>query len=61
MSLLEIREILATFLASTPLLEQSWKLCILAKTAALQSYVVNQIVLSGIFRHPNDRRSRSEL
>lgn len=34
---------LATFLASTPLLDQSWKLCSHANTAAPQNYVVNQI------------------
>lgn len=40
----ETSEMLATFLASTPLLENSWKLCNHANTTAQkQSYVINQI------------------
>lgn len=34
---------LATFLASTPLLEKSWKLCNHANTTAQRSYIINQI------------------
>ncbi|KAL2498988.1 Uncharacterized protein Adt_24538 [Abeliophyllum distichum] len=34
---------LAIFLASTPLLEESWKLCHHANTALVQNFVVNQV------------------
>ncbi|KAA8531152.1 hypothetical protein F0562_005934 [Nyssa sinensis] len=39
----ETSEMLATFLATTPLLLESWKLCSHANTAAAQSFVVNRI------------------
>uniref|UniRef100_A0A5B7B1P6 Putative lipase-like PAD4 n=1 Tax=Davidia involucrata TaxID=16924 RepID=A0A5B7B1P6_DAVIN len=39
----ETSEMLATFLASTPLLLESWKLCSLANATAQQSFVVNPI------------------
>ncbi|KAA8547034.1 hypothetical protein F0562_003463 [Nyssa sinensis] len=39
----ESGEMLATFLASTPLLRESWKLCDHANTAAPRSYVTNRI------------------
>ncbi|KAL2471562.1 Uncharacterized protein Adt_39698 [Abeliophyllum distichum] len=34
---------LATFLASTPLLKESWKLCHHANTALVQNFVMNQV------------------
>ncbi|KAL2497744.1 Uncharacterized protein Adt_23294 [Abeliophyllum distichum] len=37
----ESSEMLATFLTSTPLLEESWKLCHHANTALVQNFVVN--------------------
>ncbi|KAL3528220.1 hypothetical protein ACH5RR_012876 [Cinchona calisaya] len=39
----ESSEMLATFLASTPLLEESWKLCAQANVDAPQSFVTKQI------------------
>ncbi|XP_028785061.1 lipase-like PAD4 isoform X2 [Neltuma alba] len=39
----ETSEMLATFLASTPLLSESWKLCSLANTAAPWSFVTERI------------------
>ncbi|GAV65023.1 Lipase_3 domain-containing protein [Cephalotus follicularis] len=39
----EASEMLAEFLASTPLLKESWRLCSLANTRAPQSFVIEQI------------------
>ncbi|KAL2504695.1 Lipase-like PAD4 [Abeliophyllum distichum] len=43
MEAFESSEMLATFLASTPLLEESWKLCHHANTALVQNFVVNRV------------------
>ncbi|KAL2492500.1 lipase-like PAD4 [Abeliophyllum distichum] len=39
----ESSEMLATFLASTPLLEESWKLCHHANIDLVQNFVVNHV------------------
>ncbi|CAK9167910.1 unnamed protein product [Ilex paraguariensis] len=42
-SLFETSEILATFLASTPLLSESWNICSHANATAPQSFISNRI------------------
>ncbi|XP_051126874.1 lipase-like PAD4 [Andrographis paniculata] len=39
----ESSEMLAAYLASTPLLEESWRMCFKANTAAQQSFAVNRV------------------